>query len=213
MKQVHLVLDKTVISPSVFLLRLERKEIMFDPGQYVFVNLPGTRYVREYSISSGINDPYLELTIKEVADGCMSKKLRNIESGELLEIEGPFGFFTLNESFYATSPLLLVATGTGISPFRSFVRSNPALNYQLLHGVRYGNESYHRDFPGQYILCTSRDRSGNFYGRVTKYQEAHPISTDHWCYLSGNWRMIEDMREILVRQGIPFDHILSETHN
>jgi ferredoxin--NADP+ reductase/benzoate/toluate 1,2-dioxygenase reductase subunit len=212
-KQPHRILYKTGISPSVFLLRIERKDIVFDPGQYIFVNFPGTRYIREYSISSGINDPYLELLIKEVPEGLMSKKLKNVKPGDIVEIEGPFGFFTLNERFYATPPLLLAATGTGISPFRSFVRSNSALNYKLLHGVRFGDESYSNDFQNQYILCTSRDKSGDFHGRITEYLKEHPVGNDHWCYLSGNYGMIEDMTEILLRQGINFDHILSETHN
>jgi ferredoxin-NADP reductase len=169
--------------------------------------------VREYSISSGINDPYLEFLIKEVSDGFVSKKLKNLNPGDEIEIEGPFGFFTLNERFFSPPPLLLVATGTGIAPFRSFILSHPELKYLLLHGVRYGNETCTRIFNNHYVICTSRDKTGNFHGRVTRYQEEHPVSNDHWCYLSGNYEMIEDMTEILIRQGIPYEHILSEVHN
>jgi len=212
-RQLHLVVDKKELSPSVFILRLERKGFLFDPGQYVFVNFPEFRHVREYSIFNGINDPYIELLIKEVSDGCMSKKLKKIAPGEKLEIDGPFGFFTLNERFFNIPPLLLVATGTGISPFHSFIRSHASLKYTLLHGVRYGDESYHHVFSDRYIVCTSRENSGDFQGRVTEYQKEHPVSKDYWCYLSGNWGMIENMTDILVRQGIPYEHILSEAHN
>jgi ferredoxin/flavodoxin---NADP+ reductase len=212
-RKLHLVIEKKELSPSVFILRLERNGFLFEPGQYVFVNFPESRQVREYSIFNGVDDPYIELLIKEVSDGCMSKKLKNIPQGSELEIDGPFGFFTLNEKFYTIPPLLLIATGTGISPFHSFIRSNPSLKYLLLHGVRYGDESYRHVFSDRYIICTSRDNSGNFHGRVTDYQEDHPVSKDYWCYLSGNYGMIEDMTDILVRQGIPYEHILSEAHN
>jgi ferredoxin--NADP+ reductase len=212
-KQTHQVVAKKELSKSVFLLGLERKDFAFEAGQYVFVNFPCARHIREYSISSGINDPSLEFIIKEVPGGIMSKRLKDVKPGENLELEGPFGFFTLNEIFNLKSPLLFVATGSGISPFRSFVRSNPGLRYQILHGVRYGDESYRGDFNDHYILCTTRDSSGDFHGRVTDWQVEHPLSKDHWCYLSGNYNMIEEMTDILIRQGIPYDHILSETHN
>ncbi len=212
-KQTHLIVEKRELSPSVFMLRLDRNGFLFDPGQYVFVSLPCDRHVREYSISSGINDPCLEFLIKEVSDGFVSKKLKNLKPGDEIEIEGPFGFFTLNERFFTTPPLLLVATGTGIAPFHSFIRSHPDLKYLLLHGVRYGDETYSKFFDNHYVICTSRDNNGNFYGRVTRYQEEHPVSNDHWCYLSGNYGMIDEMTEILIRQGIPYEHILSETHN
>lgn len=212
-RQSHLVVEKKELSPSVFILRLERHGFIFDPGQYVFVSLPGERQVREYSVFSGINEPYIDLLIKVVSDGHMSKKLKNISPEEEIEIEGPYGFFTLNERFFNTPPLLLVATGTGIAPFHSFIRSHPSLKYSLLHGVRYGDESYRHIFTDKYVLCTSRDNSGDFHGRVTDYQAQHPVSNDFWCYLSGNWGMIEDMTDILIRQGISYEHILSEAHN
>jgi ferredoxin-NADP reductase len=169
--------------------------------------------VREYTIFSGINDPYLEFLIKEVSGGLMSRKLKKLNPGDKLELEGPFGFFTLNEDFYSAPSLLLVATGTGISPFNSFIRSQPSLRYKLLHGVRYGSETYSKIFHNGYVICTSRDDTGDFCGRITRYQESHPVSNDHWCYLSGNYWMIEEMTEILTRQGIPYEHILSEAHN
>jgi ferredoxin/flavodoxin---NADP+ reductase len=212
-KQLHLILDIRNLSPSVFILRLERNGFLFEPGQYVFVNLPGDHHVREYSVYSSIHDPYIELLIKEVSDGFVSKKLRNINPGDNLEIDGPYGFFTLNEKFYSTPPLLLVSTGTGIAPFHSFVRSQPSLNYRLIHGVRYGNESYRKNFNDNYVICTSRDNTGDFHGRVTQYLENNPASIDHWCYLSGNYGMIEDVNDILIKQDIPYEHILSEVHN
>jgi ferredoxin/flavodoxin---NADP+ reductase len=186
---------------------------MFEPGQYVFINLPGDENVREYSIYSGVHDPYLEFLIKEVSDGFISKKLRKLNPGDKLEIEGPYGFFTINENFHSAPSLLLVATGTGISPFHSFINSDPSLRYHLLHGVRYGYETYEKTFYNQYVLCTSRDSTGDYHGRVTHYQKNNPISKDDLCYLSGNFGMVEDMTDILLKQGIPFEHIYSEVHN
>lgn len=211
-KQSHIILDRRDLSPSVFSLRLDRNGFIFEPGQYVFVNLPGDENVRQYSVYSGIHDPYIEFLIKEVSDGFISKKLRKLVAGDKIELEGPYGFFTINESFYSTPPLLLVSTGTGIAPFNSFLRSQPSLNYRLIHGVRYGFETYKNCYDN-YVLCTSRDNTGDYHGRVTRYQENNPVSRDYLCYLSGNFGMVEDMKDLLLKQGVPFDHIFSEVHN
>ena len=212
-KQSHIILEKRELSPSVFALRLERNGFMFDPGQYVFINLPGDENVREYSVYSGIQDPYIEFLIKEVSDGFISKKLKKLNPGDKLELEGPYGFFTINESFRSTPPLLLVATGTGISPFHSFIRSMPSLKYRLIHGVRYGYETYEKTFYNNYVLCTSRDTAGDYHGRVTPYQKNNPVNREYLCYLSGNFGMVEDMTDILIKQGFPVQHIYSEVHN
>ena len=212
-RQSHIILGRRDISPSVFSLRLERNGFTFEPGQYVFVNLPGDENVRQYSIYSAIQDPYIEFLIKEISDGFISKKLKKLNPGDKLEIEGPYGFFTINDSFYTTPPLLLVSTGTGIAPFHSFIRSKPLLKYRLIHGVRYGNETYYKNGYNHYVLCTSRDNTGDYHGRVTRYQENNPVSSDYLCYLSGNFAMVEDMTDILLKQGLPANHIFSEVHN
>lgn len=212
-KQSHIILEKGDLSPSIFVLKLERNGFLFDPGQYVFVGLPGETYVREYSVYSGIHDPYIELLIKEVSNGFVSKKIKNLNPGDRLDIEGPYGFFTLNETFYSTPPLLLVSTGTGIAPFHSFVRSQPSLKYRLIHGVRYGSDAIERNSFNHYIICTSRDNTGDYHGRVSQYLTNNPVSKEFWCYICGNYQMILEVTEILTKQGIPFGHIYSEVHN
>jgi len=168
-KHSHKILSKRDLSPSAFVLRLERNNLNFNPGQYLIVNCPGEKIMREYSIYSGVNDPYIELLIKEVTNGFMSKKLRTLNPGSALEIEGPFGFFTVNENFIDTPPLLFISTGTGISPFHSFIRSYPELKYCLIQGVRYGYEIYEKADYNHCVICTSRDETGDYYGRVTDY--------------------------------------------
>jgi len=211
-KRSHKILSKRDLSPSVFVLRLERNNLNFNPGQYLLVNLPGDKFMREYSIYSGVKEPYIEFLIKEVSNGFISKKLRTMNPGNELEIEGPFGFFTVNENFLKTPPLLFVSTGTGIAPFHSFVRSYPSLKYCLIQGVRYGYEVYEKADYNHCVICTSRDNTGDYHGRVTNYLENNPIGTEYWCYLSGNYTMIEEMREILINKGIPYEHIYSEVH-
>ena len=211
-KHSHKILSKRDLSPSAFVLRLERNDLNFNPGQYLLVNLPGDGIMREYSIYSGIKDPYIELLIKEVTNGFISKKLKTLNPGDNLEIEGPFGFFTVNENFIEIPPLLFVSTGTGISPFHSFIRSYPELKYCLIQGVRYGYEVYDKEDYNHCVICTSRDNRGDYHGRVTDYLKNNPVGKDYWCYLSGNYSMIEEATNIILDQGIPYERILTEVH-
>jgi len=127
-------------------------------------------------------------------------------------IEGPAGFFILDEALKNGHPLLFIATGTGISPFHSFVRSFPELNYTILHGVHFADEAYGKDAfnPARYCLCTSREEKGDYFGRVTYYLKEHPVASGTICYLCGNSEMIDEVTEILEAGHIPPEHIRTE---
>ena len=144
----------------------------------------------------------------------MSKKLKRLIPGETVEIEGPFGYFVLDGHKIATNDFLFIASGTGISPFHSFVASYPQLNYTLLHGVRTQNEGYEKDDYdiNHHILCTSREDKGNFHGRVTDYIKKHPVDPLTLCYLCGNSEMVDDAYRILEKQGVPPAHLHAEIY-
>jgi len=213
-KRIATVLEVRNLTESTYVLRFERVGLEFKPGQYIVVGLPGSREKREYSIYSSAVLPYLEILIKEVDTGDVSKKLKRLIPGETVEIEGPFGYFVLDGHKIATNDFLFIASGTGISPFHSFVASYPQLNYTLLHGVRTQNEGYEKDDYdiNHHILCTSREDKGNFHGRVTDYIKKHPVDPLTLCYLCGNSEMVDDAYRILEKQGVPPAHLHAEIY-
>ena len=99
--------------------------------------------------------------------------------------------------------IFLLPPKTGIAPFRSMIMSNPGLNYQLIHGVRLGNEAYEREFydSERYLLCTSRDDSGDYRGRLTGYLRETEFDKNSSFYLCGNSDMVFDAMEILKSRG------------
>lgn len=208
--QLHGVLSVRHLTPSTFILQIERKELEFIPGQHLSVSTEHEAIAREYSIYSGIHQPYIELLIREVEDGSVSKRLKNCKPGDYLRIVGPFGHFKIENP---ESKQLFIATGTGISPFHSFIASNPQLDYQLVHGVRHANEAYERSFYGnRYTLCTSREAKGDFKGRVTQYLQTKPIDSNTQVYLCGSTDMIFEMFEILNQKGIHNQQIQTEIY-
>lgn len=207
---LHRVLSVKHLTTSTFIIQIERNELEFTPGQHLSVSTEHEAIAREYSIYSGSHQPFIELLIREVEDGSVSKRLKNSKPGDYLRIVGPFGHFKIENP---EKKQLFVATGTGISPFHSFVASYPQIDYQLIHGVRLANEAYERSFYGdRYTLCTSREAIGDFKGRVTQYLKAKSIDRDTQVYLCGSTDMIFEMFEILNQKGIPTQQIQTEIY-
>ena len=207
------LLDIRSITESTYVLRLEKRDFAFKAGQYVIVNIPGENNAREYSIYSPENVPYIDLLIKEITEGDVSVKLKSLQIGTTLEISGPFGFFVLRDNRHnLNNHFTFVATGTGISPFRSMILSNPGLNYELFHGVSYIYEAYDEtDYPAErYTLCTSREKSDRFSGRVTGCLKEKGVRKDSVYYICGNSGMINEVSDYLEQNGIPPENIRTE---
>jgi len=86
------------LTESTYVIRFDRNAMDFKAGQNLNLGIKGDPEKRDYSIYSGENDDYLEILVKEVEEGLVSKQLKKLKPGDELEVEGPFGFFTLNES-------------------------------------------------------------------------------------------------------------------
>jgi ferredoxin/flavodoxin---NADP+ reductase len=202
------------LTDSAYVLRFDRNDRPFKAGQHVILGIKNENNAREYSVYSGENDDYFEVLIKEVLEGDVSRRLKKLRPGSQLQMDGPLGFFSMEPETTENHKVVLIATGTGIAPFRSFVRSYPGLNYHVLHGVRHGNEFYDKaDYaPGRFTLCTSGDQEGDFHGRVTDYLRKQDIDTAAQYYLCGNVKMIHEAFDILKEKGVPEDHTHAEVY-
>jgi ferredoxin--NADP+ reductase/benzoate/toluate 1,2-dioxygenase reductase subunit len=202
------------LTSATYVLRISKNEMKFKPGQHIVAGFPNTKDAREYSIYSGANDDYLEILIREVDNGVVSRKLRNLSPGDTLEINGPYGFFMYNTIPPEFKKFLFIASGTGIAPFHSFVRSYPEADYQIIHGIRTIDERYDAgDYKkDRYIACTSRDLKGDFNGRVTEYLRSADLEEDRDIYLCGNSEMILESIEILEKRGFSSNRIFTEVY-
>ena len=212
------VLAKRWLSADSFVLRLERRNDAVIAGRHVQISLPGSEG-RAYSLYSGENDPWLEILIRVVEGGQLTPRLSRLEPGDRVEVEAPKGRFTLAKS-HPFEKLVLVATGTGMAPFRSFVRSSPLLDYTLLHGVRSIADDFATEVcpASNRLLCVSAPPSdwqptqGQQKGRLTPLLANLEPGTIDRAYLCGNGRMIMEAFEILVDKGLQEAHIHTETY-
>jgi len=212
--EFHKIRQVRFLTESTFVLRIDRGNIQFRAGQHIIVGLTGEINQREYSVYSGEKDDYLEILVREVLNGSVSAQLKHCNPGQLLQINGPFGSFGLEPFNMFSRKLVFIASGTGIAPFHSFVRSYPGIKYNLIHGVRYNNETYERDDydPGRYILCTSKENNGGHKGRVTGFLPGYPVNQDMLFYMCGNNNMIYEAYHILRDKGVPDEKIFTEVY-
>ncbi|SMO74405.1 ferredoxin--NADP+ reductase/benzoate/toluate 1,2-dioxygenase reductase subunit [Saccharicrinis carchari] len=211
---LHEILEVRNLTESTFILRFEKNGLEFTPGQHVCVGPPNGIHTREYSIYSAVNDPYIEILVKEVQNGLITPVLKKLKVGDSVVVEEPVGYFGLNGADKTKKKFLFIATGTGISPFHCMVKSYPELDYQIIHGVRSLNEGYEKEEyeKQRYTLCSSRDTSGDYTGRLTNYLLELEIDKESEVYLCGNCNMIHDAYDILENKGIPNERIHAEVY-
>src|SRR3954464_11868189 len=115
-----------MLSPSVRELAFERADgaaFAFEAGQWVSLVLPhdDADLRRAYSIASAPDgSPRFELAITHVMDGPGSSYLHTVEPGATIKAIGPQGFFTRPVAAKSGASLF-IATGTGVTPFRSMI--------------------------------------------------------------------------------------------
>jgi NAD(P)H-flavin reductase len=158
---------------------------------------------RDYSLASGVDAKELVLCIRLVEQGNVSKFLSTCDLPAEIPIKGPYGYFTFKPS---TRQAIFVATGTGIAPFCSMVRSGIA-GFILLHGVRQSADLYYRELfqpaAKTYMGCLSnvdQESEAFFHGRVTKYLRKHQPLGSYDFYLCGHRSMIRDVTRLVDRR-------------
>jgi len=111
-------------------------------GQHVDVKLTaedGYSAQRSYSIASAPDGARLELTVQRIADGEVSPYLTEILApGDPLELRGPIGGWFVWHPH--STPLLLLAGGSGIVPLMAMIRAHAAAKsdapIRLIYSVR-----------------------------------------------------------------------------
>ena len=144
--QLRLV-DSRMLAPSVRHLVFERADgqpLAFVPGQFLQVHFhydDGSATKRSYSVASvgeggAVGTPTqvrrIEIAVSYVEGGAATRLLGTLEHGGSIEASGPYGRFCL-QTGDAHPRYLLLATGTGVTPYRAML---PQLEKLLARGDR-----------------------------------------------------------------------------
>jgi ferredoxin-NADP reductase len=110
--------------------------------------------------------------------------------------------------------VIMMATGTGIAPIHSFIRTYPKIISEIYHGVQTKSQAVECDDfrDAKYMICSSRDETGDFSGRVTDLIKSTSFDKETIFYLCGNSAMVFDVRDILLNKGFIKSNIKSEVY-
>lgn len=206
------------LSETGWELTLERGGIEFRAGQLVHIHGRAEHDGRSYTICSGERDEHVQVVFRLIPEGVLTPQLVALRAGASVEIAGPYGEFTIRDP---ARQMFFVATGTGIAPARSYVRSHAGLKLTVLHGVRVGEDLFYRDeFAGcAYHPCVSGEGSLTltamgeiFRGRVTGRAAQLELPAEAHYYLCGANEMFYDMRDLLAGRGVPPGNIFTEAY-
>ena len=213
MNYIHKTLGIEDIGKANYILKVEKKDIQFKAGQFFSIGTPSLIINREYSVCSGEKENQLEFLIREIDNGILSKQLRNLKINDPVKILGPYGNFYL-KNFDMKKNYIFIASGTGISPFMSLIKTNPNLNYKLLHGIRYIEDSIDGLINDKYLRFISRekiDAKNCFYGRITKYLNfLENEDKDSFVFLCGNSLMVTEIYDNLINYNFKSENIFTE---
>ncbi len=224
------LLECREIAPGVrhFVFDLpEVEQFNFVPGQFVsfHADLNGQPFTRAYSIASAPAGNRFELCLNLVKDGHFSPHLFALQPGDTVAMTGPFGTF-----FFRDPPQdsVLIATGTGIAPFRAMLAprlaADPAHQYTLLFGARYQPgllyreefEALARQFKN-FRFWPTLTRPEDWTGRTGRVQahlsEALGVRHDQNVYLCGLKEMVDSIRMTLKSLGFERKQIVYEKYD
>jgi ferredoxin-NADP reductase len=212
-------------TPSVYTLVVKAEEALhFEPGQFFFIysTREGRKAAKAYSVASLPGQNILEFCIKRIDNGFMSNKLYKLKKGYKLEINGPFGFFTLQQP---KRPLVFLATGTGIAALRPMIntlcKQGNKQEIHLLFGIRTQEDIlYRKEFEElakdhknfHFIPVLSKEQWQGHHGHIQHvlWKVVKDSNADY--YICGLAPMVDDVKRVLSVAGIPEEQIHLERY-
>jgi ferredoxin-NADP reductase len=221
-------------TPHTRILRLDLKgaPFVFRAGQAALIGLHGQPQRRPYSIASSPEDAVrhtrLEFLLKVDDTGYAGPHLPQLERDARIDLEGPFGSFTLPEPNDAGG-YLFIAGGTGISPMRSMMRhliaNGERRPISVLYSARAGEFAYKPEL--QYLgrrklIASTMTVTGDMRedvvdawrgerGRISASRLAQALpAPDPLCFICGPPAMVEDVPPLLLQLGVKSARIRTE---
>ena len=201
--------------------------VRFEAGQFgkLALDIEGEQVARPYSFVNAPGDSPLEFFYAIVDGGPLSPRLAKLDRGDKVFLaSGAAGFLVLSEVPDADN-LWLIATGTGVGPFVSILRTGtPWQRFRrvtLVYAARHASELAYAEAIDALVLAhadqlsvvriTSRDEGGELKGRIPALIADGSLETAADCELTaaasqvmlcGNPDMVKDAIAMLALRGM-----------
>jgi ferredoxin-NADP reductase len=212
------VYEVTFVKPAGF---------AFKAGQFVLwdvplVDAPADIQPRAYSIASAPSEHELLFLIKLTPGGRLSRYLVEVlEPGTQMTMKGPFGFFTLKPEH--DEEIVLVATGSGLAPFRAHLmeltQAGDKRRCDVIFGVRHAEDlfwtdllqDFARKFDNVFVHVALTQPTDDWTGHRGRVQTLLPqivkdVATKR-VYACGSPDMTKDVKTMLLGMGMTKDKV------
>lgn len=230
---VEMLIEEAVLElPDTKTLKLrwpEGYEVEFKTGQFVTLFWPDEpQYKRAYSLSScALDRGFFEVTVKR--DGKMGTRIVDwAKAGQKMGVIAPTGRFL--PVYEANKHLLCIAGGSGVTPFRGFVREATRCKYEtritVLYSVRTTNDIIFKDEFHQleldnprfnfYVTCTRISAEDPWTGRRGRINAAWIKEHIHdlpntFFYACGPNELVEATESLVLEElGVPKQQMRTE---
>lgn len=224
------LMGKEDVARGTVVIHLKRPEgFTFKAGQAVYVTLPQLKEpdekgrMRTFSIASAPEEPDLVIATR-LSDSAFKRSLSTLPVGSAVEIEGPYGDLTVHDD--APRPVVFVAGGMGITPFRSMLRDTAKQTRVPSLYLFYSNRSAEdavflseleqiaREKPSFKLVATMTDAPDwqGERGYITREMIERYVGNvaSPAFYLAGPPAMVGAMVSLLTNAGVKPDCIHAE---
>jgi ferredoxin-NADP reductase len=221
--------EKMILNPKFVQYRFEMEDphrFEFTAGQYVSLKVTEHGDRRSYSICSDPTQEHsFDLFVDLAPNGLGVQYLNALPFGQEAQILAPLGMFTVSDEV-AGQPLVFIATGAGIAPFRSMIlnelhNKKNTQSIQLYWGLRYAEDlcwideftELAQSYPNfQFHLVLSKPvvEWPLCRGHVTDCLLVHALPPGAHYYLCGNDQMIVDVMKVLEGRGVAKENMHHE---
>ena len=195
---------------GIFSLFLERKDLQFTPGDCLALYAEDGETSRPYSIASGTKDEEVEFLIRRIPGGALSDWLSKCKVGDSIKVSPPFGWFQPSVVPHDV-PFVYFATGTGIAPLLSHLRSGGKAPVQLFYGVRFAEDFVELpELPCLRTAVSREDGVPHHHGRLSDLFKEVSVDTKTHFFACGLDAMVEEVTSMLQQRGVPREQIHGE---
>lgn len=186
-------------------------------GEHAMFSLPaknveGVDY-RIFSMASIPKEGFLLLGTRTKSQiSSFKKELLSMQQGEKVTITGPFGEFRIKDN---VSPIVMVASGVGVTPIRSLLKYLENDTRRPVEIV-YASGSYYL-FGEEIERIVQNNSCMMLYKTVTAQetqeklaQLADKYESDAYYYISGAPAVLSSIRELLNLRGIKDERIIDD---
>jgi ferredoxin-NADP reductase len=206
---IKLISSKTEVG-NVMTFVFETGGLSWIPGQYQKYILPqaGTTKVeteRWFTIASAPSENVIHISAR-ISPSIFKQTLKALVPGDMIQRRSIKGDFTWEEE--PSKPIVLIAGGIGITPFRSILLERQATNKKINATLLYFNRTNKIPFLEEFEALAEKHSEFTFLPIVGEDISTHnilrrvPQATDKTFYLVGPKPMVENVGDDLKKQGI-----------